>query len=114
MLTRRDGLLARVHNIGTKSVRNVEVAAYEGDPENGETLVYTERIPHIEAPVDLDPKSTTIGFDWFAKEGQRHDIYVVIDPDGKLESEISTFNNTAHRIVEASELDSGEIHIGSI
>ena len=97
------GLLARVHNIGSKSVRNVEVAAYVGDPQDGGTLIYTETIPHIEAPIDLDPKSTTIGFDWFPKEGERRDIYIVIDPDGKLETEITTFNNSAHALMPPEE-----------
>ena len=97
------GLLARIHNIGSRSVRNVEVAAYDGDPSDGGTLIGMQTIPHIEAAIDLDPKSTTISFGWSAKPGEKHDIHIVVDPDGKLESEITTFNNHAHTFLPSED-----------
>ena len=92
-------VLARIHNIGSVNVRDVEVAAYDGDPTRSGVLIGKTTIPNIEAPLDLDAKSTTIGFGWMPGEGQQHDIHIVIDPDGKLENEITTFNNTAHALM---------------
>ena len=93
------GLLVRIHNIGSKPVRGVEVAAYNGDPDNGGKLIGLKRIPNIAAPIDLNPATMTIGFGWQPKPGETYDIHVVIDPDSKMETEITTFNNKANATI---------------
>jgi len=95
-------LLARIHNIGSKAVRNVQVGAYDGDPENGGVLIGREMIPNIEAPIDLEPRAVTIAFPW-DPQGELHDVYIVVDPDDAIEDEITTFNNTAHKPLPEEE-----------
>jgi hypothetical protein len=85
----------RVHNIGSQPVENFEVAAYDGDPQQGGTLIGKAVLPHIAAPIDLDPKTATIGIPWNPRDGKPHDIHVVLDPDNQLTGEITDFNNTA-------------------
>jgi len=87
-------ILVRVHNLGSKAVREVEVAAYDGDPASGGTLIGLAVIPNLEAPVNLEPATTTIGFEWSPTRAT-HPIHVVIDPRDRLGQEITTFNNHA-------------------
>jgi len=95
----KDGrILARIHNIGSAPVRDVWVAAYNGDPANGGELIGKSRIPNIEAPVDLEPRTTTIGFSWDL-EGEKRDVYIAVDPDDTIKNEITTFNNIAHAVL---------------
>ncbi|MFC1734788.1 hypothetical protein ACFL1X_01630 [Candidatus Hydrogenedentota bacterium] len=95
-------LMARIHNIGSKPVHNVWVAAYDGNPVAGGKLIGKELVPNIEAPLDLEPKTTTVGFGWNPK-GKKHDIYIVIDPDDTIKDEITTFNNVAHTTLPKKE-----------
>ncbi|MFC1734602.1 tetratricopeptide repeat protein [Candidatus Hydrogenedentota bacterium] len=88
-------LLARIHNVGSKAVRDVEVAAYDGDPAKRGKLIGRSIIPNIEAPLDLEPRTTTIGFNWKPTRAA-HEIYIVVDPDDTIQNEITTFNNVAH------------------
>lgn len=92
-------ILARIHNIGSHAIRGVEVAAWDGDPQAGGSLISTAVIPNIEAPVNLEPRTTTIGFPWQPTQ-ESHEIYIVIDPAGKVSGEITTFNNTAHATIQ--------------
>ncbi len=92
-------ILARIHNIGSKAVRGVEVAAWDGDPEADGTLIGMAVIPNIEAPVNLEPRTTTVGFPWKPVHDS-HEIYIVVDPARKIPGEITTFNNTAHTVIE--------------
>ena len=94
-------IIARVHNVGSKPVRDLEVAAWDGDPNRGGTFIGKAVLPHIAAPIDLDPKTVTIGIPWNTKDGQPHDIHVVLDPDSKLTTEITNFNNRAHTMLPA-------------
>ena len=91
-------ILVRIHNVGSLSIRDVEVAAYLGDPAKGGELIGVERIPNIEAPIDLEPRAVTVGFRYDLSQKPR-DIYIVIDPEDKIQDEITTFNNTAHKIL---------------
>ena len=75
---------------------NLEVVAYDGDPKQGGALIGKEIVPNIEAPLDLDPAITTIGFSHRLDKGGKSDVYVVIDPDNKMKGEITNFNNEAH------------------
>jgi len=98
---KRNLLMARIHNVGSVPMRNVEVAFYQGDPATGARRITLQRIPNIEAPNDLEPRTVTVGVSITLKE--KTEIYVVIDPDHKIEREITTFNNAAHRVLPLAE-----------
>jgi hypothetical protein len=95
-------VLARVHNVGSIPIRGVEAALYEGDPNSGGKRLQTAVIPNIEAPNDLQPRSTTVGFVWTPTE-ESHELFVVIDPDGKIQREITTFNNVGRIAVKKGD-----------
>jgi hypothetical protein len=96
-------IIARVHNIGSKPVHNLEVAAYDGDPKRGGRLIGKAVLPHIAAPIDLDPKTAAIGIPWNPQDGKPHDIHVVLDPDNKLTDEITDFNNSARALLPVAQ-----------
>ena len=85
-------ILARIHNVGAAAVRRVRVAAYDGDPRSGGTLIGESVIPNIEAPNDLEPRTVTIGFPWKAAKPEL-DVTIVVDPRGEIPGEITTRNN---------------------
>jgi len=67
-------------------------------------------LPHIGAPIALNPATTTAGFSWSpAEEGRKHDIYAIVDPDGELDREITTFNNVAHATLPKEEQTGAEV-----
>ncbi|MFQ5809118.1 MAG: hypothetical protein ACE5JM_05820, partial [Armatimonadota bacterium] len=102
-VTERNLLLARVHNVGSKPVRDVIVAFYDGDPDAGGALIGTARIPNLEAPLDLEPRTVTVGINYDIGDDPR-DIYVALDPDGDVD-EITTFNNRASASLPRPEED---------
>jgi len=91
-------LMARIHNVGSKGVRHLQVAAYDGNPDEGGTLIGEALIPNIEAPTDLERRAVSVGFNW-QPEKEAHDIYVIVDPNDEIKDEITTFNNVAHKIL---------------
>jgi hypothetical protein len=97
----RSLLTARIHNVGSVSIRDVKVAFYEGNPAMGGRRITVQRIPNVEAPNDLEPRTVTVGVN--LRLERRTEIYVVIDPDHEISTEITTFNNTAHRTLPAAE-----------
>jgi hypothetical protein len=99
----RNLLTARIHNVGSLPIRDVHVAFYNGDPASGGKQIAVQRIPNIEAPNDLEPRMVKVGINYRVNEPT--DIYVVIDPQGKIESEITTFNNSAHRRLTGEDLN---------
>lgn len=92
----RQYLQATIHNVGSLPIRNAHVAFYDGDPGQSGRRIYQTRIPNIDAPIDLDPKTVTVGVNFTIPRNSQRDIYVVIDPDGRIADEITTFNNVAH------------------
>jgi len=88
-------ILARIHNVGSKAVQNVNIAFYDGDPDAGGDPIGTGIIYNLEPPNDLDPRPFTVSINWSPKKAA-HDIYVVVDPDDEIKNEITTFNNVAH------------------
>ena len=88
-------LVVHVHNVGSLPSENIVVEAYDGDPDADGTLIGKVVIDSIEAPNDLEPRIKTASFDWFPPDSGC-DVYVLIDPDDKIENEITTFNNQAH------------------
>jgi hypothetical protein len=97
----RNLLTARIHNVGSVPIRNVKVAFYEGNPAAGGKRITLQRIPNIEAPNDLEPRTVTVGVNRHLD--QQTEIYVVIDPNHEISREITTFNNAAHRTLSAAE-----------
>jgi hypothetical protein len=88
-------LMARVHNVGSAPVGGFAVAFYDGDPEQGAMLIGKTTVPNIEPPNDMEPRSLTVGVNW-RPTADTHDVYVVLDPDDAIETEITAFNNVAH------------------
>jgi hypothetical protein len=88
-------ILARIHNVGAQAIRRVRIAAYDGDPASGGTLIGESIIPNLEAPNDLEPRTVTIGIPWKPVKPELN-VYIVVDPRGEIPSEITTFNNAAH------------------
>jgi hypothetical protein len=97
----RNLLMARIHNVGSKPARNVKVAFYDGDPQNGGKRVGLQTIPNIEPPNDLEPRTVTVGINYPIESPT--DIYVVVDPDDEIAGEITTFNNVAHKRLPEAE-----------
>ncbi|MHC4143812.1 MAG: hypothetical protein ACYSUD_03435 [Planctomycetota bacterium] len=98
----RNLLMARIHNVGSKPVRGVKVAFYDGDPQKGGRRVGLQTIPNIEPPNDLEPRTVTVGVNYRIESPT--EIYIVVDPDNEIADEITTFNNVAHkRLPEAKK-----------
>ncbi|UCF14126.1 MAG: hypothetical protein JSW59_11995, partial [Phycisphaerales bacterium] len=91
----RNLLMARIHNVGSKPVRNVKIAFYDGNPQSGGRHIGSQTIPNIEPPNDLEPRTVTVGINH--RIDSATDIYVVVDPDDEIADEITTFNNVAHK-----------------
>jgi hypothetical protein len=89
-------LIARVHNVGSRAARDVEVAFYNGDPGAGGELIEKTYIPNIQAPIDLEPRAVSISVHWDLP-AKGAEVFVVIDPDDKIKNEITTFNNKASK-----------------
>ncbi|WP_294387203.1 CARDB domain-containing protein [Prosthecobacter sp.] len=83
-------LKARVKNSGNLAVSNVEVAFYDGDPDNGGTLIGAEIIPGwLEAAAE-----TEVTLNWTVPQPeQARTIHLKIDP-ASLVSESDETNNT--------------------
>ena len=98
----RSLLTARIHNVGSLPVRNIKIAFYDGNPDNSGKRISVKEIPNIEAPNDLEPRTVTVGVNYPIKGPT--DIYIVIDPDGEIADEITTFNNVAHTRLTGAEV----------
>jgi len=91
----RGMVTATIHNVGSKSLQNLTVDFYQGDPESGGRKIASQTIPSLDAPIDLEPRTQTVGVS-HKIEGPAQDIYVVIDAPNAITDEITTFNNKAH------------------
>jgi len=91
---KRSILIARVHNVGALPVEDSLLRFYDGNPDEGGTLIASALIPYILAPNDFDAKTVRLGVSWKPSMPE-HDLYVVLDPDGEL-TEICEANNIAH------------------
>jgi len=90
-------LIVKVHNVGSQPARDADVIVYDGDPAAGGKEIGRQTIPHIAAPIDLDPKMVRQGFP-YDMEGREHTIYAVVDPEGAID-EITEVNNSAGALV---------------
>ena len=71
------------------------VKVYDGDPGNGGEEIGSAWVYHLPAPNHFDPQTLKVGVHWQPSETE-HEVYVVVDPEGKL-TEISDGNNTAKK-----------------
>ena len=95
--SKSEQLIVKVHNVGSESARRVKLVVYDGDPADAGAEIGRHVIPHIPAPIDLDPKTVRIGFP-YNLQGSRHAIFAVLDPDGEID-EITDVNNQAHAVI---------------
>jgi hypothetical protein len=86
----REGETARfsltVHNIGIAPARGVKALFLDG-----ESVFASAAIEHLEAPLDLVPRASTVAVEWRATKG-RHQITAVVDPEDAIR-EIAELNN---------------------
>jgi len=97
-------ILARIHNVGSRSAANVKVDFYDGDPDAGGSLIGTGTVYKLEPANDLEPRPAHVGVEWSPTKAE-HDIYVVVDPDDEIADEITTFNNKAHATLPKKEAE---------
>jgi rRNA processing protein Gar1 len=67
---------------------------YQGDPQSAGKKISSQTIASLDAPIDLEPRTQTVGVS-YKIEGPAQDIYVVIDAADAITDEITTFNNKA-------------------
>jgi hypothetical protein len=89
-------LIVKVHNVGSESARRVKLVVYDGPVAAG-AEIGRHVIPHIPAPIDLDPKTVRIGFPYDLQDSERT-IFAVLDPDSEID-EITDLNNQAHAVI---------------
>jgi subtilase family serine protease/prenyltransferase beta subunit len=81
---------ATIHNIGNSNTANVLVSFYDGDPQNGGTLIGSNAIPNIDAGVTAIASVTWNTFD----QSGRNYIHVIIDPQNII-AESNENNNSS-------------------
>jgi len=83
-------LIAKVTNSGNVAVQNVQVGFYDGDPQNGGTLIQTVTLPGWLKAADAQDATTT----WtIPSPVAAHTVYAVVDPAGQVTESLET-NNT--------------------
>ena len=85
-----------IHNLGNEEVRDLRVQIYDGPPAAG-NVIADRVLAALKAPVDLVPRTATLGFEWRPVD-ERHLISVVLDPDDEL-IEITESNNVVTLLV---------------
>lgn len=97
-------LKVSIHNVGAAEAKDVVVAAYLGDPAQGGKEIGRETI-EVLPPISMElmPSIITVDFDWTGDA--RQEVHAVIDPDGKLLPEITTFNNRAKAQLPRTEAE---------
>ena len=86
---------ARIYNVSSQPIRNVKIAFYGGFSSAGGKPITVQQIPNIENPNDLAPRMVTVGMNY--RLDQPTNIYVAIDPDDEINSEITALKNVAHK-----------------
>ena len=86
---------ARIYNVSSQPIRNVKIAFYGGFSSEGRKPITVQQIPNIENPNDLAPRMVTVGMNY--RLDQPTNIYVAIDPDDEINSEITALKNVAHK-----------------
>ncbi|HNT34602.1 MAG TPA: CARDB domain-containing protein, partial [bacterium] len=100
-------ITVRVHNTGHRSVRDVEVRAYDGDPQTG-GLVLNDDVqwPFRTIALIRPGESETIRLRWdpFQNAGE-HRIWVQLDPSNLIEEENKQDNLASRPIVVRKKAD---------
>lgn len=86
---------ARIYNVSSQPIRNVKIAFYGGFSSAGGKPITVQQISNIENPNDLAPRMVTVGMNY--RLDQPTNIYVAIDPDDEINSEITALKNVAHK-----------------
>ena len=87
--------LTVIHFNGKQSLSNIVVRFYQGDPQQGGTLIGESSIPFLAA---RDPGQNTIPIAWTPPPVGEITLYAVIDPDNRI-AETEETNNTLSRTV---------------
>jgi hypothetical protein len=101
-VTLRDGDVAgvgvNVHNGSSLTASNIEIRFYDGDPDDGGTIIGADTyvLPFI-SPYGVATQWTGRVWDTTGLSGD-HEIYVMIDPDDRI-PESDEINNVASRTV---------------
>ena len=86
---------ARIYNVSSQPIRSVKIAFYGGFSSAGGKPITVQQISNIENPNDLVPRMVTVGMNY--RLDQPPNIYVAIDPDDEINSEMTGLNNVAHK-----------------
>jgi hypothetical protein len=89
-------VVVRVHNIGAVEVASLALELHDG-PSAEAPRIGAERIPLLEAPTDLVPRSLEVRFE-FAPESLPREVTVVLDPEGQ-HAEVTEVNNVATAVI---------------
>lgn len=94
-------LNAKVTNSGNVAVQNVQVGFYDGDPQNGGTLLQTVTLPGWL----VASGSQTATITWAIPAPlSAHTVYAVVDPAGQV-TEVDKTNNTQSLSLNGADLE---------
>ncbi len=94
-------LTAKVTNAGNVAVQNVQVSFYDGDPQNGGSLIQSVTLPGWLKAADAQ-EATTI---WtIPSPSTEHTIYAVADPGAQV-TESDETNNSCSLAINGVDLD---------
>ncbi|MCX9014819.1 MAG: hypothetical protein OIN89_08520 [Candidatus Methanoperedens sp.] len=91
---------ARVHNLEAGEANNVEVAFYNGDPDNGGEFLGTDVIDSI-----AGGQSALASLNWDVKLNNKINIFIKVDPSNTI-VETKENNNNANRFLDNYAIDS--------
>lgn len=102
-------LMVRIENRGTRSADDFLVSFYDGDPGAGGTLISTATVPKA-----MPGESTPAIIQWTPDNSGDYEIYVIVDPDNRIE-ETYEGNNVIHHTVHVIQANPAPIaHIDDI
>jgi hypothetical protein len=85
-------IAARIRNLGTEDALNFTVEFFDGAPESGGTLIYSQALSLSSGE---DQPLTT---DWIISDGI-HDLYVIVDRDNQIVEMDEANNRTMIRVM---------------
>ena len=97
---KRSKLHADVHNLEQTEAKNVEVAFYNGDPDEGGKLLGTDVIASVGGM-----QSAMASLEWIVESNNGINIFVKVD-SSSLIAETSENNNVANRALDKKVIDS--------
>jgi len=91
---------AKVHNQNEAGAENVNVAFYNGNPDNGGYLIGNNEIPEIGGF-----QSGIASINWWVPLEDSLNVFIKVDPNNVIE-ESSENNNIANRLLDEKSIDS--------